>query len=554
MAKKQVNKVASSPTKPTPAQSSSNSTKTSPRKSTDKQESKTTSTKATGLATGTAKKPATKKVATKKVAAKTAETKAAASKKTTTTKTAAKNGAVKNRAVKNGAVKKGAATSTDTTNTATTSTSTTKTATTKTAGKSTDGKKPAAKKVNANAGTQKRAATKKVASTSRTPCDDPVGCPRGAIRPKFLNAVPEESRSIEIERRERWSELLPDYEQGLELVRKFGPKLMKHPEVTGVHVGFKRIRNCIVRPLQYCIRLSVRRKRPTNDHRIVDPLPKSINGYPVDVFERTYETIADSMSTTLPHTSLSHSPSNTLATKPHKRKRSKSKLQLPHNNTIIEPLRGGVVIADIDTPENWGTLGLIGKGQSGKKYAITCAHVASKRRNRKATVTQPAALDATTPTRVIGQVAYSARNTSIDAAVIELVDGIKSRRQAVIAGSNNYLAGAIGFGAAIPESRAFKIGAASDPNAFVHGRIQLTTGIVDIKGFGTMTDQIVVINDNGNDFELIRPGDSGSVLLMMTSAPDVFLVVGLVHARTSDGAIVACPWNKILEHFPLVEF
>jgi len=534
MAKKQVNKVASSPTKPTPAQSSSNSTKTSPRKRTVKQESKTTSTKATGLATGTANKPATKKVATKKVAAKTAETTAAASKKTTTTKTAAKNGAAKNTAAANTAAKN--------------------TATTKTAGKKPAVKKPAAKKVTANAGTQKKAATKKVASTSRTPCDDPVGCPRGAIRPKFLNTVPEESRSIEIERRERWSELLPDYEQGLELVRKFGPKLMKHPEVTGVHVGFKRIRNCIVRPLQYCIRLSVRRKRPTNDHRIVDPLPKSINGYPVDVFERTYETIADSMSTTLPHTSLSHSPSNTLATKPHKRKRSKSKLQLPHNNTIIEPLRGGVVIADIDTPENWGTLGLIGKGQSGKKYAITCAHVASKRRNRKATVTQPAALDATTPTRVIGQVAYSARNTSIDAAVIELVDGIKSRRQAVIAGSNNYLAGAIGFGAAIPESRAFKIGAASDPNAIVHGRIQLTTGIVDIKGFGTMTDQIVVINDNGNDFELIRPGDSGSVLLMMTSAPDVFLVVGLVHARTSDGAIVACPWNKILEHFPLVEF
>ena len=544
MAKKQVNKVASSPTKPTPAQSSSNSTKTSPRKSTAKQEPKTTSTKATGLATGTAKKPATKKVAAKTAEIKAAENKAAASKKTTTTKTAAKNGAAQNGAVKKGAVKKGAAENT----------AATKTATTKTAGKSTAGKKPAVKKVNANAGTQKKAATKKVASTSRTPCDDPVGCPRGAIRPKFLNTVPEESRSIEIERRERWSELLPDYEQGLELVRKFGPKLMKHPEVTGVHVGFKRIRNCIVRPLQYCIRLSVRRKRPTNDHRIVDPLPKSINGYPVDVFERTYETIADSMSTTLPHTSLSHSPSNTLATKPHKRKRSKSKLQLPHNNTIIEPLRGGVVIADIDTPENWGTLGLIGKGQSGKKYAITCAHVASKRRNRKATVTQPAALDATTPTRVIGQVAYSARNTSIDAAVIELVDGIKSRRQAVIAGSNNYLAGAIGFGAAIPESRAFKIGAASDPNAIVHGRIQLTTGIVDIKGFGTMTDQIVVINDNGNDFELIRPGDSGSVLLMMTSAPDVFLVVGLVHARTSDGAIVACPWNKILEHFPLVEF
>ena len=544
MAKKQVNKVASSPTKPTPAQSSSNSTKTSPRKSTAKQEPKTTSTKATGLANGTAKKPATKKVAGKTAEIKAAETKAAASKKTTTTKTAAKNGAVK----------KGTAKSTATTNTAAKNTAAKNTASTKTAGKSTAGKKPAVKKVNANAGTQKKAATKKVASKSRTPCDDPVGCPRGAIRPKFLNTVPEESRSIEIERRERWSELLPDYEQGLELVRKFGPKLMKHPEVTGVHVGFKRIRNCIVRPLQYCIRLSVRRKRPTNDHRIVDPLPKSINGYPVDVFERTYETIADSMSTTLPHTSLSHSASKPLATKPHKRKRSRSKLQLPHNNTIIEPLRGGVVIADIDTPENWGTLGLIGKGQSGKKYAITCAHVASKRRNRKATVTQPAALDAATPTRVIGQVAYSARNTSIDAAVIELVDGIKSRRQAVIAGSNNYLAGAIGFGAAIPESRAFKIGAASDPNAIVHGRIQLTTGIVDIKGFGTMTDQIVVINDNGNDFELIRPGDSGSVLLMMTSAPDVFLVVGLVHARTSDGAIVACPWNKILEHFPLVEF
>lgn len=472
-----------------------------------------------------------------------------ATKKTATKKTATKKTLGKKKAAKKTAVKKTAAKKTATKKTAGRSATTTSTETKLTATRTTATKSTAAKKKVAG----KRPTAAAVAK-SRTPCDDPVGCPRGAIKPKFLNAVPEESRSIEIERRERWSELLPDYEQGLELVRKFGPKLMKHPEVTGIHVGFKRIRNCIVRPLQYCIRLSVRRKRPTNDHRIVDPLPKSINGYQVDVFERTYETIADSMSTTSHLVAPANIPLNTVPTKPPKSKRSKSKLQLPHNNTIIEPLRGGVVIADIDTPENWGTLGLIGKGQSGKKYAITCSHVASKRRNRKATVTQPAALDAQTPTRVIGHVAYSARNSSIDAAVVELVDGIKSRRQAIIAGSNNYLAGAIGFGAAIPESRAFKIGAASDPNAIVHGRIQLTTGIVDIKGFGTMTDQIVVINDNGGNFELIRPGDSGSVLLMMTSAPDVFLVVGLVHARTSDGAIVACPWNKILEHFPLVEF
>lgn len=321
---------------------------------------------------------------------------------------------------------------------------------------------------------------------------------------------------------------------------------MKHPEVTGVHVGFKRTRNRILRPLQYCIRISVRRKRTTNDHRIVDPLPTSINGYPVDVFERTYETIADSMS----HATSNATPND----KPKRTKRSKSKLQLPHNNSIIDPLRGGIVIADKDTPENWGTLGLIGKGDDGKKYALTCAHVAGKRRNRKATVTQPALLDESTPGRVIGKVAFSARNTSIDASIVELDDGIKSRRQAIVAGTNNYLAGAIGFGAAVPEARAFKIGAASDPNAIVHGRIQLTSGIVDIQGFGTMTDQIVVINDNGKGYELLHPGDSGAVLLMMTSQSDLFLVVGLVHARTSDGAIVACPWNKIREHFPLVEF
>lgn len=410
-------------------------------------------------------------------------------------------------------------------------------------------KKPAAKKKTAKQTGVKKATAKpitKASSRKTLICNDPVGCPRGALKPKFLNQVPEESKSIESERRQRWAELLPEYEQGLELVRKFGPKLMKHPEVTGVHVGFKRVRNRILHPLQYCIRISVRRKRPTNDHRIVDPLPKSINGFPVDVFERTYETIADSMSNTLPN-NLSNTPAN-------RTKRTKSKLQLPHNNSIIDPLRGGIVIADQTTPENWGTLGLIGKGEGGKKYALTCAHVAGKRRNRKATVTQPALLDESTPVRIIGKVAFSARNTSIDASIVELEDGLKSRRQAIVAGTNNYLAGAIGFGAAVPEARAFKVGAASDPNAIVHGRIQLTTGLVEIKGFGAMTDQIVVINDNGKGFDLIQPGDSGAVLLMMTSQPDMFLVVGLVHARTSDGAIVACPWNKIREHFPLVEF
>jgi hypothetical protein len=449
----------------------------------------------------TPKKKSAKKQPTKKIATKTVATK-----KTATKKTAAKKKAAEKKAAEK------------------------KTAEKKTAEKTTS-KKTGTNKVTSKASTQ--------ASSRKTlTCNDPVGCPRGALKPKFLNQIPEESKSIESERRQRWAELLPEYEQGLELVRKFGPKLMKHPEVTGVHVGFKRVRNRILHPLQYCIRISVRRKRPTDDHRIVDPLPKSINGYPVDVFERTYETIADSMSNTLPN----------------RTKRSKAKLQLPHNNSIIDPLRGGIVIADQSTPENWGTLGLIGKGEGGKKYALTCAHVAGKRRNRKATVTQPALLEESTPVRVIGKVAFSARNTSIDASIVELEEGLKSRRQAIVAGTDNYLAGAIGFGAAVPEARAFKIGAASDPNAIVHGRIQLTTGLVEIQGFGPMTDQIVVINDNGKGFDLIQPGDSGAVLLMMTSQPDMFLVVGLVHARTSDGAIVACPWNKIREHFPLVEF
>jgi len=152
-----------------------------------------------------------------------------ATKKTATKKTAAKKKAAKKTAVKKTAVKKTATKKTTGRSATTTSTETKLTATRTTATKSTAAKKKVAGK----------RPTAAAAAKSRTPCDDPVGCPRGAIKPKFLNAVPEESRSIEIERRERWSELLPDYEQGLELVRKFGPKLMKHPEVTGIHVGFK---------------------------------------------------------------------------------------------------------------------------------------------------------------------------------------------------------------------------------------------------------------------------------------------------------------------------
>jgi len=380
----------------------------------------------------------------------------------------------------------------------------------------------------------KKTAAKKAARRPQKECD--LGCPKGSIKPRFINPVPEESKSIEAERTRRWKELMPQYEKGMELIRRYGPSLVKYPEITGIHVGFKRIKNRLVRPLEYCIRISVRRKRPIGDSRIVKLLPKSIQGFPIDVFERTYETIADSMA---------HGPT---------RFRSAKDESLPHNNTILDPLRGGIVIADKETPDNWGTLGLIGKGQGGKRYGLTCAHVAGNTKHRVAVVTHPVRVDRKTEVREIGKVALSARNSSVDASVIEIDSELKVRRQAIVFGKNNYLAGSIDFGTAIPEFRAFKIGAATDPNTLVHGRIQITTGVIEIKGFGIMTDQIVVVNDNGDGFELIRPGDSGAVLLMMTDEPDIFVVVGLVHAKTSDGAMVACPWNKVLEHFPLVQF
>lgn len=399
-------------------------------------------------------------------------------------------------------------------------------------------KKGATAKATAKRSPLKRKAAKK-AKPKRDDCD--VGCPKGAIRPKFLNPVPQESKSIEEERQQRWPELMQQYQKGTELIRKYGDRLLKNAEVTGVHVGFKRIGDQIVRPLRYCIRISVRRKRKPEDQRIVKPLPKTLQGFPVDVFERTYETIADTM--TQPTRGASK---NT--------KSLKSKSNQPYHNAIIDPLRGGIVIADKDTPENWGTLGLIGKDRNGKRYGLTCAHVAGSSQSRSSVVTQPAKLTAKTVIREIGKVVYSARNNSVDASVIEIDGQWKSRRQAILSGKENYLAGSIGFGSAIPEARAFKIGAATNPEALVHGRIQITTGVVEIKGFGTMTDQIVVVNDSGKGYELIKPGDSGAVLLMMTDHEDVFVVVGLVHAKTSDGAIVACPWNKVLEHFPHIQF
>jgi hypothetical protein len=345
---------------------------------------------------------------------------------------------------------------------------------------------------------------------------------------KFVNEISDEFLRVEEERKRRWKDLKPQYDRGIELMEKYGKKIMNLPGVTGLHVGFKRKSNKITYPLQYALRISVMKKRDKNDPRISKLLPSEIHGYPTDILERKFESLTESMSAEKTYSAgAMGGPSGQ-----------------PFNTAPVHPLNGGIVIAPKDRPGNWGTLGIILRNDYLIPFGITCAHVARKANTE---VCHPANAES------IGSVVYSTNYADRyqDLSFIKINDEFHCDTSKIIKtgmdGNDPVLTASM-----TPAEHwnvAFKIGAATNPEEVVRGRVQAVKARVKLSDGRDMVDQIIVTRDPGTSHPLVSPGDSGSVLLSLTEHDKIVHLIGLVHARTEDGEIVASHWSGVDAHF-----
>ena len=98
-------------------------------------------------------------------------------------------------------------------------------------------------------------------------------------------------------------------------------ELRGYPNVTGVGVGYRRVRGR--RTDQVCIRVYVRRKLPRNELRAQDVLPEAVEGVPIDVIEARFKAHQDGV----------------------------------ENRQHFNPLVGGIIIGN-PASDSFGTLGV----------------------------------------------------------------------------------------------------------------------------------------------------------------------------------------------------
>jgi hypothetical protein len=361
---------------------------------------------------------------------------------------------------------------------------------------------------------------------------------------KFLNEIPDDFLRVEDERTQRWKDLKPQYDRGIELMDKYGKEIMNMPGVTGLHVGFKRKNNTIIHPLQYSLRISVNRKRQKNDARIFKILPDYIDGYPTDILEREFESLGDCIPTdSIVNTAEAIGSGNST-----------------FHNTLVRPLRGGIPIAAEGTPNNWGTLGILGFGNDRKYYGLTCSHVVNQQGKQGDTVNsiviQPPS-SSSTASRTIGEVIDSVRDDQVDVSIIEINESVEAEFGQIYDERTNSqrLSIQLNEGNAQLGRSAFLAGAASNPIRKARGRIQCIKGHIRTTDNHVFYDQIFVDKFKLSDADIIKPGDSGSILLMtglQYSSSLRHSAIGIVHAKDLEkGAIVACPWSIIGKRIPL---
>jgi hypothetical protein len=357
---------------------------------------------------------------------------------------------------------------------------------------------------------KKKAATKKKATPRSTTTK----------RPRSLSAD-----AVADELAGHWNDLLPDQQLATAILKANREQLMSNAEVTGFHVGLRRVgtKQQVAVPLEYVIRVHVANKRDPNHPMIGTLLPKTL-GLPtgesvaVDVMERSYQSI----------------PSEGAP-----------------EDRFLAPARGGIPIArkDLGTT-HWGTLGIRMK-LGNQLVAITNKHVIGVPEPGGATeVIQPATgrVDGDADP-IIGHVLKSVHDDEIDCAVI-VDDTARVIGSGVVDAAGKRISGTYVARRLTPadekNAEVFKVGACTgdDPRRIAVVKNVCTS--VRIDQFGWMHCQIVAESVDGS--QIIDSGDSGSVLIARIEDDGMFTncVVGLVHAEANDRtAVVACHIDRV---------
>jgi hypothetical protein len=296
---------------------------------------------------------------------------------------------------------------------------------------------------------------------------------------------------------DQWAELFQKRQKAVAVLERHRKELFALPDVTGLHVGLRRRQGLITTPLEYCIRIHVRQKRPVGDPRIRSLLPSHVEKIPVDVWQQSYRSLSagDPVS------------------------------------TFVDPLIGGVALAKRGTPDNWGTLGCVVFHGTSPMY-LTNKHIVG---NPGSVVLQPPnGVAPTGKVATIGTV-YAANSDKdaelIDAAIIQPSDQRK-RRRAILGVKSTLFVSSTLSPSDEHRTQAFKVGAKTGLPIRL-GIVKSVNATVDVDG-KPMHNQILVESPTGDD--LIDGGDSGSVLIVPIeqNGLTINLVVGLVHAEGSD--------------------
>jgi len=231
------------------------------------------------------------------------------------------------------------------------------------------------------------------------------------------------------------------------------------------------------------------------------------------------------------------------------------------NATIVDPLCGGIPISARSTLNNWGTLGLVGQKADKSLYGLTCAHVIdAKNRSAGSQVVQPPSSAMGSP-RIIGNAIESKRDKYVDATIVAINEGFAGEIGTMFDAEMESLRGVLLRNTTTYDfhdnKEAFLIGAASKSNNNAVGRLQTLNGHIRTTDNHLFYNQIIVEKYSATNEEIVVPGDSGSILLMKTPdsyTDNIYPVLGLVHSKTKNGAIVACPWTKIEEMTPDIQW
>lgn len=329
----------------------------------------------------------------------------------------------------------------------------------------------------------------------------------------FLGLTQDEARK---ELAKRWDELFEERLRAYEIFHKHHDYILNLPNVTGMHVGLKRKGGKVVTPLHFCIRVHVREKIKSNDPKLQFELPPVLDQIPVDVLERSYQSLG----------AVEDAAS-----------------------LFANPVIGGIPIArqnEFDTT-GLGTLGgVIFSGS--KPVYITNSHVAGP--VGKVIVQPPDEIipdDQKAGSEVIGKVIHSERKGGIDCALVKPRGRRRKSRMLTLAETSRFFAGKL-LRTDTHRTTALKVGAISGLTSGTVKSVDTTVTVDQIR----MPGQIIIESEDNS--RIIEKGDSGSLLLVNAKSEDAtdigYFVVGLIHAATDDfTALVATHFDIIADKF-----